>query len=176
MLLEVGSVAPDFSLPNQNGEIISDANHCAIIYGSLPPETKIIQQEAFNERSGNIKFLIATDAIGMGMNLNINRIIFASLWKQSNFDKRLQIGQSAVLQIAGRAGRYMNDGYVSAFHPGDLRLVRKYIQGSGDPMARILEDEEIDKSYQERTKYYKNMSHITSYQIQDFKTQKFTCD
>jgi len=142
----------------------------------LPPETKIIQQASFNERSGNIKFLIATDAIGMGMNLNINRVIFASLWKHSFISGRHRIGWSAVLQIAGRAGRYMNDGYVTAFHPEDLRLIRKYIERSNDPIAKISTNEEIDKTYHERTKYYKDMSHITSYQIKNFKTQKFTID
>ena len=83
-----------FMNTNEHGELISEHNHCAIIYGSLPPETKIIQQTAFNERSGNIKFLIATDAIGMGMNLNINRVIFATLWKHSRLRKRHQIEPS----------------------------------------------------------------------------------
>jgi ATP-dependent RNA helicase SUPV3L1/SUV3 len=46
-------------------------NHCAVIYGALPPETKQLQAIRFNERKDNIKFLVATDAIGMGLNLNI---------------------------------------------------------------------------------------------------------
>ena len=56
-----------------------NSNYCSIIYGALPPETKKLQTQLFNEREGNVKFLVATDAIGMGLNLNINRIIFFQL-------------------------------------------------------------------------------------------------
>lgn len=46
-------------------------NFCSIIYGALPPEAKKQQALAFNTRQDNIKYLVATDAIGMGLNLNI---------------------------------------------------------------------------------------------------------
>ena len=66
-------------------------NHCAIIYGALPPETKKTQAYMFNNRIGNIKFLVATDAVGMGLNLNINRVVFSTL------EKTLRRGQRARL-------------------------------------------------------------------------------
>jgi ATP-dependent RNA helicase SUPV3L1/SUV3 len=122
---------------NEQGEVVSNTNHCALIYGSLPPETKILQQEAFNERSGNVKYLLATDAIGMGMNLNVSRVIFASLRKHIRGSKASIISKSSILQIAGRAGRYMTDGYVSAFNARDLKLVRGCIENSGDLLASV---------------------------------------
>lgn len=54
-------------------------NYCALIYGSLPAETKRAQANLFN--SGAVDFLLATDAIGMGMNLGIKRILFWSTVK-----------------------------------------------------------------------------------------------
>jgi ATP-dependent RNA helicase SUPV3L1/SUV3 len=56
-------------------------NKWALIYGSLPPETKKTQAIAFNERTEGVKFLVATNAIGMGLNLNINRVIFTNIYK-----------------------------------------------------------------------------------------------
>jgi ATP-dependent RNA helicase SUPV3L1/SUV3 len=64
---------------NEYGDIKSNENHVSIIYGALPPESKLMQQQNFNERKGKTKFMVATDAIGMGMNLNIKRIIFSTL-------------------------------------------------------------------------------------------------
>jgi ATP-dependent RNA helicase SUPV3L1/SUV3 len=46
---------------------------CAMIYGDLPPDTKLLQSESFNNPKNPIKVLVATDAIGMGLNLNISR-------------------------------------------------------------------------------------------------------
>lgn len=61
-------------------------NNCAVVYGSLPPETKKKQALNFNERKDNVKILLATDAVGIGLNLNINRVIFYSLIRLSNRD------------------------------------------------------------------------------------------
>lgn len=71
----------DFHNRDENGDLISKKNHCAVIYGNLPPESKIDQALNFNERKNGIKYLIATDAIGMGINLNISRVIFSNLTK-----------------------------------------------------------------------------------------------
>ena len=51
---------------------------CAVIYGSLPPGTKLSMAARFNNPSDSCKVLVATDAIGMGLNLNIRRIVFYS--------------------------------------------------------------------------------------------------
>ena len=85
---------------------IEEENHCAIIYGALPPETKKNQAFMFNNRLGNVKFLVATDAIGMGLNLNIQRVIFSTLVKTVKRGKRDQIDDYTIKQIGGRAGRY----------------------------------------------------------------------
>jgi replicative superfamily II helicase len=61
----------------------------------------------FNNRIGNIKFLVATDAIGMGLNLNIQRIVFASIEKVIRGGRRQKLDDYSIKQIGGRAGRYM---------------------------------------------------------------------
>ena len=94
---------------------IEEENHCAIIYGALPPETKKNQAFMFNNRLGNVKFLVATDAIGMGLNLNIQRVIFSTLVKTVKRGKRDQIDDYTIKQIGGRAGRYTQDGLITAF-------------------------------------------------------------
>jgi ATP-dependent RNA helicase SUPV3L1/SUV3 len=49
---------------------------CAVIYGQLPPETRSLQARLFNEENTGYDVLVASDAIGMGLNLNIRRTIF----------------------------------------------------------------------------------------------------
>ncbi len=49
---------------------------CAVIYGALPPETRSTQARLFNEDNTGYDILVASDAIGMGLNLNIRRTIF----------------------------------------------------------------------------------------------------
>ncbi|KAF2103095.1 P-loop containing nucleoside triphosphate hydrolase protein, partial [Rhizodiscina lignyota] len=77
----------------------------AIVYGSLPPETRAQQARLFNDPDNNYDFLVASDAIGMGLNLSIKRIIFESSQKNDGSAmKTLTVSQ--IKQIAGRAGRY----------------------------------------------------------------------
>ncbi|EMC91778.1 hypothetical protein BAUCODRAFT_52931, partial [Baudoinia panamericana UAMH 10762] len=77
----------------------------ATVYGSLPPETRAQQARLFNEPNNEYDFLVASDAVGMGLNLAIKRIIFES---SSKFDgqQRRTLGVADIKQIAGRAGRY----------------------------------------------------------------------
>ena len=79
----------------------------AIIMGSLSPKTRNSQVELY--QSGDANFLVATDAIGMGINMDINNVSFTNLRK---FDgkKTRKITLSEISQIAGRAGRHINDG------------------------------------------------------------------
>ncbi len=79
----------------------------AIVMGALSPRTRNAQVEMF--QSGEVDYLVATDAIGMGLNMDVNHVWFASLRK---YDGRMSRPLHAVelAQIAGRAGRYMNDG------------------------------------------------------------------
>jgi ATP-dependent RNA helicase SUPV3L1/SUV3 len=98
-------------------------NRCAVIYGSLPPETKKIQASKFNNGEDGIKYLVATDAIGLGLNLKIRRIIFSQITKRDHQGVR-QLNEFEVKQIAGRAGRSDNQGHVSAFKSRDLEFIR----------------------------------------------------
>lgn len=78
---------------------------CAIVYGSLPPETRAQQAALFNDPDNDYDFLVASDAIGMGLNLEIKRVIFESSTKFDGIGHRgLSIPE--VKQIGGRAGRY----------------------------------------------------------------------
>ena len=79
----------------------------AVVLGSLSPRTRNAQVQLYEEKK--VDYLIATDAIGMGLNLNINHVSFSALKK---FDGRYtrSLSPSELGQIAGRAGRYLNDG------------------------------------------------------------------
>ena len=79
----------------------------AIIMGSLSPKTRNSQVGLY--QSGDVDYLIATDAIGMGLNMDINEIYFSNL-KKFDGKKTRRLNLIEMSQIAGRAGRYKNDG------------------------------------------------------------------
>src|SRR6202163_4423546 len=79
----------------------------AIVMGAMSPRTRNAQVEMF--QSGEVDYLVATDAIGMGLNMDLGHVAFAGL---SKFDGRAprQLSAAELAQIAGRAGRHMADG------------------------------------------------------------------
>jgi ATP-dependent RNA helicase SUPV3L1/SUV3 len=79
----------------------------AVVMGALSPRTRNAQVELF--QSGAVDFLVATDAIGMGLNMDLDHVAFARLVK---FDGRgpRRLTAAEIAQIAGRAGRHMSDG------------------------------------------------------------------
>ena len=79
----------------------------AVVMGALSPETRNRQVELF--QSGEVDYIVATDAIGMGLNLDLHHIAFAALTK---FDGRRmrRLYPAEMAQIAGRAGRHQRDG------------------------------------------------------------------
>ncbi len=79
----------------------------AVVLGALSPRTRNAQVALY--QSGEVDFLVATDAIGMGLNMDIDHIAFASLEKFDGLGVRSLRPEEAG-QIAGRAGRHMNDG------------------------------------------------------------------
>jgi len=79
----------------------------AVVMGSLSPKTRNSQVEIY--QSGDVDFLIATDAIGMGINMDIDNVYFSGL-KKYDGKKIRDLRDSEIGQISGRAGRYMNDG------------------------------------------------------------------
>ncbi|UKJ88491.2 ATP-dependent RNA helicase [Theileria orientalis] len=107
--------------PRKNG----DKAITSIVYGSLPPETRCKQIESFNKR--DTKILIASDVIGMGVNVSIRRIIFNKLTKYDGIESRV-LNAAEVQQIAGRAGRYgleCGEGQVSCVRKKDLPLLKE---------------------------------------------------
>ncbi len=79
----------------------------AIVMGSLSPKTRNAQVELY--QSGDVDFLVATDAIGMGINMDLDHVYFSNL-KKFDGKKLRKLNLSEIGQIAGRAGRYLNDG------------------------------------------------------------------
>jgi ATP-dependent RNA helicase SUPV3L1/SUV3 len=79
----------------------------AVVMGALSPATRNAQVAMFQR--GEVDYLVATDAIGMGLNLDVTQIVFAGLEKfDGRRERRLHISEMA--QIAGRAGRHQKDG------------------------------------------------------------------
>ncbi|HEV2532035.1 helicase-related protein, partial [Phenylobacterium sp.] len=79
----------------------------AVVMGSLSPRTRNAQVELY--QSGEVDFLVATDAIGMGLNMDVDHVAFAGLAKFDGHRNRALTPQE-VGQIAGRAGRFQRDG------------------------------------------------------------------
>ncbi|ROW09700.1 hypothetical protein VMCG_02453 [Cytospora schulzeri] len=78
---------------------------CAIVYGSLPPESRAQQAALFNDPNNEYDFLAASDAIGMGLNLEIKRVVFETVTKHDGTKMRT-LTLPELKQIGGRAGRY----------------------------------------------------------------------
>ena len=80
----------------------------ALVAGALSPKTRNSQVKLYED--GEVDYIVATDAIGMGLNLNINQVYFSGLEK---FDGKYTrpLSDMEVAQIAGRAGRYTKSGY-----------------------------------------------------------------
>ena len=104
----------------------------ATIYGALPPRTKIEQAKVFNDPNSDVDVLIASDAIGMGLNLSIRRVIFSSITKATRNNvtgvlKTVRVPKPLAMQIAGRAGRFGSAyefGHVTAFGQKNLNELR----------------------------------------------------
>ncbi|KQW19240.1 helicase [Afipia sp. Root123D2] len=79
----------------------------AVVLGSLSPRTRNAQVEMF--QSGDVDYLVATDAVGMGLNLDVDHVAFASDRKYDGYQFR-RLNPAEFAQIAGRAGRATRDG------------------------------------------------------------------
>ena len=110
----------------------------AVVMGSLSPRTRNAQVALF--QSGEVDFLVATDAIGMGLNMDLGHVAFAGL---SKFDgKRTRpLYPQEVGQIAGRAGRFRRDGtfgVTGACEPMDDDLVHDVEEHQFEPITQAL--------------------------------------
>ncbi|MBZ6075863.1 helicase-related protein [Microvirga puerhi] len=79
----------------------------AVVLGALSPRTRNAQVELY--QSGDVEYLVATDAVGMGLNLDVDHVAFAADRKFDGFRFR-KLYPAELAQIAGRAGRHMRDG------------------------------------------------------------------
>ncbi|GAO39914.1 putative helicase [Sphingomonas changbaiensis NBRC 104936] len=85
----------------------------AVVMGALSPRTRNAQVAMF--QAGEVDYLVATDAIGMGLNMDVAHVAFASLQKfDGRRTRRLTVAEMA--QIAGRAGRHQRDGTFGSLH------------------------------------------------------------
>src|SRR5215472_14047460 len=110
----------------------------AVVLGALSPRTRNAQVELY--QSGDVDFLVATDAIGMGLNMDVDHVAFAA---RDKFDGARLRGLRAdeIGQIAGRAGRYMNDGtfgVTADCEPFEDELVARVETHRYDPV-RVLQ-------------------------------------
>ena len=80
----------------------------AIVMGSLSPKTRNSQVELY--QSGDVDYLVATDAIGMGINMDLEHVYFSNL-KKFDGKKLRRLNLAELGQISGRAGRHLKDGY-----------------------------------------------------------------
>jgi len=108
----------------------------SIIYGDLPPEVRRLQYDSFINGENNI--LISTDAIGMGVNLPIRRIIFTEIKKFDGEEFRFLTSQETK-QIAGRAGRIgiYDVGYVACMED-DISFVENQLQIQDDGIEKAV--------------------------------------
>lgn len=106
----------------------------AVVLGSLSPRTRNAQVELF--QNGDVDWLVATDAVGMGLNLDVDHIAFAGHRKFDGHQYR-QLTPSETSQIAGRAGRHLRDGTfgVTGRVPGfDNELVHQLESHEFEPL------------------------------------------
>jgi len=105
----------------------------ATIYGALAPEVRRTESERF--ASGEADIVVATDAIGMGLNLPVQRVVFSTVHKFDGVETRL-LNAAEVQQIAGRAGRFglHDEGRVTTLDRDDLPHVRRMV---AEPQARM---------------------------------------
>uniref|UniRef100_A0A2P2Q6X4 ATP-dependent RNA helicase SUV3L, mitochondrial n=1 Tax=Rhizophora mucronata TaxID=61149 RepID=A0A2P2Q6X4_RHIMU len=114
-------------------------HRCCVIYGALPPETRRQQATLFNDPDNEFDVLVASDAVGMGLNLNIRRIVFNSLSKY-NGDRNVPILPSQVKQIAGRAGRRGSrfpEGLTTTLHLDDLPYLIECLKQPFDEVKKV---------------------------------------
>ena len=110
----------------------------AVVMGALSPRTRNAQVELFE--AGEVDYLVATDAIGMGLNLDLDHVAFAKLGKFDGSAPR-RLRASEVAQIAGRAGRHMNDGTfgtTAELGPMDPQMVEAVEAHAFEPLTSLF--------------------------------------
>ena len=135
------SAIVSFSVDNVYGiaELIRrQKGGAAVVMGALSPRTRNAQVELY--QNGDVDYLVATDAIGMGLNLDINHVAFSSI---SKFDGRSMrfLAPNELAQIAGRAGRGMSDGsFGETGEVGSLdeNIVQAIVEHRFKPLRKLM--------------------------------------
>lgn len=118
------------------GRLEEQGIEASVIYGSLPPEIRRRQMQLFTSKRTNV--VVATDAIGMGLNLPVRRIVFIQTEKFDGIERR-GLSVPEILQIAGRAGRYgiYDTGYVNAMGASALSYIRERFSAKEEPVDTV---------------------------------------
>eukprot|EP00928_Gymnodinium_smaydae_P090843 TRINITY_DN74558_c0_g1_i1.p1 TRINITY_DN74558_c0_g1~~TRINITY_DN74558_c0_g1_i1.p1 ORF type:complete len:779 (-),score=189.85 TRINITY_DN74558_c0_g1_i1:6-2255(-) len=118
---------------NMKAELEQLGRTPSVVYGSLPPEVRQEQAALFNDETSGRDVLVASDAIGMGLNLHIRRVVFQTIRKYDGESVR-QLSAGEIRQIAGRAGRFGSRfgsrGLVNCLAAGDRAAVRAALEES----------------------------------------------
>lgn len=109
----------------------------ALIYGALPPRARAQQAKLFNHKDTEYEILVASDAIAMGLNLNIRRVVFTTTEKYSKDRSVEPLSIAMVKQIAGRAGRMASPypaGLVAAMKKADIKYINRCLASPTPPV------------------------------------------
>ena len=131
----------------------------AVVMGALSPRTRNAQVALY--QSGDVDYIVATDAIGMGLNMDVDHVAFAATRKFDGFQFR-NLNAGELGQIAGRAGRYMNDGSfgVSAeAEPFDQFLIDQLENHNFDPV-RVLQWRNRDLDFRSLDTLRKSLGYL----------------
>lgn len=115
---------------------------CAVVYGRLPPETRSEQAALFNDKDSGYDVLVASDAIGMGLNLKIKRVIFMELKKFVD-TKTVFLSLSQIKQIGGRAGRFgetsdAEQGIVTCMSESNMPILKRAFQKQTPMLTKAI--------------------------------------
>jgi len=153
----------------------------AVVLGALSPRTRNAQVGLY--QSGDVDFLVATDAIGMGLNLDVDHIAFAGSRK---FDGRVHRDLTAaeLAQIAGRAGRHLNDGtfgVTADVEPFDQELVNKLENHDFEPVKVLqwrstqLDFDSVDRLKDSLRQVPNNARLVRARNADDFEALELAC-
>ena len=109
----------------------------AVVIGALSPRTRNAQVELY--QSGDVDYIVATDAIGMGLNLDLDHVALSALRKFDGQNHR-NLTPGEIAQIAGRAGRHMNDGtfgVTGGAEPMDADLIERLETHNFEPIRML---------------------------------------
>ncbi|KAF8319432.1 P-loop containing nucleoside triphosphate hydrolase protein, partial [Clavulina sp. PMI_390] len=131
---------------------------CAVAYGKLPPEVRSRQAELFNDPASGFDVLVASDAIGMGLNLKIKRMIFSTVTKWDGREE-VYLSLSQTKQLAGRAGRFgtgqgNEGGLVTTFQSADIQHLQEAMESENPPITQAI----INLPYDARHDVYQSLA------------------